>query len=179
MSLSTTIKNKIEAIRHQFPTEQALLIPLLHAIQAERGWISQESMKEASEYLHLPLSKVVEVVTFYTMFNQKPVGKVHLQLCGNISCWLNGSEKLMHCLEKRLRIQAGETTRDGNYTLSEVECLCSCGSGPVIQVNDEYHDHLSETSLLKLMDELDAKLQTSQADQIGKYAESFPRGVNP
>ena len=176
MALSDQTKNKIEAIRYQFPTEQALLIPLLHAIQKERGWISKEAMVEAAEFLHLPLAKVQEVVTFYTMFNQEPVGKVHLQLCTNISCWLNGSEKLLHCLEKRLNVGCGETTKDGNYTLSEVECLCACGTAPVLQVNDEYYENLSEVKLTKLMDEWDAKLKTSDGNGIGKYGDSYPRG---
>jgi len=175
MMLSDSIKNKIEAIRYQFPTEQALLIPLLHAIQKEHGWISKASMQEAADFLHLPLAKVQEVVTFYTMFNQSPVGKVHLQLCTNISCWLNGSEKLLHCLEKRLNLECGQTTRDGNYTLSEVECLCACGTAPVLQVNDEYYENLSEEKLNSLMDEMDSKLKQNINVPIGKYENSFPR----
>ena len=117
MNFSQNIKNRIDLIRPNFPTTQALLIPLLHEIQFEKGWISLEDQRTAAEYLNLPLSKVKEVVSFYTMFNKEPVGKVHLQLCTNISCWLNGSEKLLHCLEKRLGIGCGETTKNQNYTL--------------------------------------------------------------
>lgn len=167
MKLSQNIQDKIDLIRPNFPTTQALLIPLLHQIQFEKGWISLEDQKSAAEYLNLPLAKVKEVVTFYTMFNKDPIGKVHLQICSNISCWLNGSEKLVHCLEKRLGIGCGETTKDQKYTLSEVECLASCGTAPVLQVNEKYHESLTEETLTKLMDELDLRLAQNDL-KIGK-----------
>lgn len=169
MNLSQNIKNAMDKIRPNFPTSQALLIPLLHEIQFEKGWISLEDQRAAAEYLALPLSKVKEVVSFYTMFNQQPVGKVHLQLCTNISCWLNGSEKLLHCLEKRLGIACGETTKDQHYTLSEVECLASCGTAPAMQVNEQYYESLTEESLTKLMNELDQKIAAKDKN-IGKVS---------
>jgi len=166
MAISENVKNRVEKIRHQFPTEQALLIPMLHYVQEEQGWLSQQALKEIGEFLHLPLSKVKEVVTFYTMFNQKPVGKVHLQLCSNIACWLNGSEKLMSCLERRLGVHAGQTTKDGRYTLSEVECLAACGTAPVLQVNEDYFEQLNEPKLNDLMDKIDKDL-TAGKKEIG------------
>ncbi len=169
MNISQNIKDAIDKIRSHFPTTQALLIPLLHEIQFEKGWISLEDQKSAAEYLGLPLSKVKEVVTFYTMFNKEPVGKVHLQLCTNISCWLNGSEKLLHCLEKRLGVSCGETTADKKYTLTEVECLASCGTAPVLQVNEQYYESLTEEKLLLLMNELDQKLARHESN-IGKVS---------
>jgi NADH-quinone oxidoreductase subunit E len=165
MALSQTIINKIEKIRAHYPTTQALSIPLLHAIQEERGWVSMESMREAAEFLQLPLMKIREVVSFYTMFNQKPVGKVNLQLCVNVSCWLNGSDKLLHCLEKRLGVGCGETTKDGKYTLTEVECLASCGTAPVLQVNEDYFEKLDVDQLNKLLDQIDRDL--AQDKNIG------------
>lgn len=168
MALSEKVKSEIEKIRHQFPTEQALLIPLLHAIQAESGHITQTQLKEAGEFLHLPFSKVREVATFYTMFNLKPVGQVHLQLCANISCWLNGSERLMRCLENRLGVGCGETTSDGKFTLSEVECLAACGTAPVMQVNEDYYENLNEEKLNQLMDDIDKRLK--KGDQTVGYS---------
>lgn len=162
MNISENIKKKMDQIRGNFPTTQALLIPLLHEIQFEKGWISLEDQKAAGEYLSLPLSKVKEVVTFYTMFNKKPVGKVHLQLCSNISCWLNGSEKLMHALESRLGVSCGQTTGDGRYTLSEVECLGSCGTGPVLQVNEQYFESLDGARLNDLMDTIDHRIEKGE-----------------
>lgn len=169
MALSQNIKNKMDHMRPQFPTAQALLIPLLHEIQFEKGWLSIDDQRAAAEYLELPLSKVKEVVSFYTMFNMQPVGKVHLQLCTNISCWLNGSEKILHCLEKRLKVTCGQTTSNQNYTLSEVECLASCGTAPVLQVNETYYEALNEQSLNKLLDEIDVKLSRNDL-HIGKVS---------
>ena len=167
MNISDNIKQKIDQMRENFPTTQALLIPLLHEIQFEKGWISLEDQKDAAAYLDLPLSKVKEVVTFYTMFNKQPVGKVHLQLCTNISCWLNGSEKLLQCLEKKLGIKCGETTQDQKFTLTEVECLASCGTAPVLQVNEQYHESLTEESLTQLLKDLETKI-ASHEKSIGK-----------
>ncbi|MBL7666313.1 MAG: NADH-quinone oxidoreductase subunit NuoE [Bacteriovoracaceae bacterium] len=166
MAISEKVKKTIEGIRHQFPTTQALLIPLLHEIQQDKNWISPESLKDAAEFLELPLAKVKEVATFYTMFKLEPVGKVNLQLCVNISCWLNGSEKLLHCMEKRLKIGCGETTADGKYTLSEAECLASCGTAPVLQVNEDYYENLDVPQLNKLLDQFDSELAAGKV--VGK-----------
>jgi NADH-quinone oxidoreductase subunit E len=167
MELKDSIKSQIEKIRHQFPTEQALLIPLLHAIQEEHGWVSMDAMRAAAQYLHLPLSKVREVMTFYTMFKPEPTGKVNLQVCTNLSCWLSGSEKLMNCLEKRLGIKCGETTSDGRFTLSHVECLASCGTAPVVQVNDDYFEDLDVPEIESMMDDWEAEMKSGNF-RIGK-----------
>jgi NADH-quinone oxidoreductase subunit E len=158
MELSPYIKTEIEKVRSHFPTTQALTLPILNLIQEEQGWVSEESMQAAADYLGLPLMKIKEVATFYTMYRLEKTGKVHLQLCVNISCWLNGSEKLMHCMEKRLGVKCGETTTDGRYTLSEVECLASCGTAPVLQVNEDYYESLSVPELTKLLDQIDGEL---------------------
>lgn len=167
MALSENMIKVVETLRKELPTNQSLLIPLLHEMQNERGWISMESMREASDYLQLPLSAVREVVTFYTMFRQKPTGKVHLQMCTNLSCWLNGAEHLMHCMEKRLGIKEGQTTADGRFTLSEVECLASCGTGPTLQVNQDYYENMDEKKINALLDSLEAKLKAGEKN-IGR-----------
>ncbi len=169
MELKESIKTQIEKIRHQFPTEQALLIPLLHEIQEEYGWVSMDSMRAAANYLKLPLAKVREVMSFYTMFKHEPTGKVHLQVCTNLSCWLNGSEKIMNCLEKRLGIKCGETTSDGRYTLSHVECLASCGSAPAMQVNDDYFEDLDVPEVESMVDDWDEQMKNGNF-RIGKSA---------
>ncbi len=155
MILDDKIKSKIDEIRSYFPTEQALLIPLLHEIQFKEGWISVEAMKEAGAYLKLPLSKVLEVATFYTMFNKKPVGKNHLQLCTNVSCYLNGSDHIKKCIEKKLGLKNGETSRDGKYTFTEVECLGACGTGPVMQVGLDYVENLTVAKTEEVLSRLD------------------------
>jgi NADH-quinone oxidoreductase subunit E len=158
MIIDQHISQRIDELRSQFPTEQALLLPLLHEIQAKEGWISKEAIKEAASFLHLPVARVEEVVSFYTMYNRKPVGKQHVQICTNIACYLRGADHLLQCLEKRLGIHEGQTTPDGKYTLTAVECLAACGTAPVVQVNNDYHENLDEKSLNQLMDRLDKEL---------------------
>lgn len=164
--LSEKIKNTINGIRSQFPTEQALLLPLLHEIQNEYGWVSREHMKDAGEFLNLPVSKVREVASFYTMYKLEPQGKVDVQICTNISCWLNGADKLVACASKKLGVHAGETTADGKFTLSQVECLAACGTAPAIMINEDYHENLTEDSLLKLLDQAKADLDSGKT--VGK-----------
>jgi len=166
MALSQQIQNTINGIRGNFPTTQALLIPLLHEIQEEQNWISLESMQATADFLELPLSKVKEVATFYTMFKLSPIGKVNLQFCVNISCWLNGADKLVHCAEKRLGIKCGETTKDGKFTISEAECLASCGTAPVLQINQDYYENLDVPQLNTLLDQADKDLSSNK--QVGK-----------
>jgi NADH-quinone oxidoreductase E subunit len=158
MIIDQHISQRIDELRPQFPTEQALLLPLLHEIQAKEGWISKEAIKEAASFLHLPVARVEEVVSFYTMYNRQPVGRQHVQICTNIACYLRGADHLLQCLEKRLGIHEGETTPDGRYTLTAVECLAACGTAPVVQVNNDYHENLDEQSLNQLMDRLDMEL---------------------
>ncbi len=158
MIIDDSIRDKMEKIRPQFPTEQALLLPLLHEMQEKEGWISKEAIKEAAEFLHLAVGRVEEVVSFYTMYNRQPVGKKHLQICTNIACFLRGADHLVACLEKRLGIKAGETTADGKFTLTQVECLAACGTAPVMQVNKDYHESLNEQAINNLIDTFEQEL---------------------
>lgn len=166
MALSEKIKKTIDGIRHQFPTEQALLLPLLHEIQNEQGWVSIDSMKSAGEYLNLPLSKIREVTSFYTMYKLEPIGKVDVQICTNISCWLNGADKLVSCAENKLGIKSGETTADGKFTLSQVECLAACGTAPAMMLNEDYFENVDAPSLTKLLE--DAHKDLDRGVTVGK-----------
>ena len=151
MALSENIKNKIDEMRGNFPTEQALLLPLLHSIQEERGWISLESMKEAAEFLHLPLMKVREVVTFYTMYNLQPKGKYHICVCRTLSCYLLGKQEIVDYLQRELGIKPGDVSADGQFSLEEVECLGHCGTAPVVQVNGEFYENMNVDKLKELL----------------------------
>jgi NADH-quinone oxidoreductase E subunit len=164
--ISEKIKNTINGIRHQFPTEQALLLPLLHEIQNEQGWVSKDAMKAAGEFLNLPFSKVREVASFYTMYKLEPQGKVDVQICTNISCWLNGADRLVACASKKLGIHAGETTADGKFTLSQVECLAACGTAPAMMINEDYHENVTEDGLIKLLDHVRAEVDAGKV--VGK-----------
>ncbi len=166
MALSEKIKNTINGIRHQFPTEQALLLPALHEVQNEYGWVSMDSMRALGEFLNLPLSKVREVASFYTMYKLEPQGKVDVQICTNISCWLNGADKLMACASKKLGVHAGETTADGKFTLNQVECLAACGTAPAMMLNEDYYENLDVTQLEKILD--DARRDLDAGKTVGK-----------
>jgi len=127
---------------------QSAVIPSLHILQAAHdGWLSEEVMDALADYLDMPKINVYEVATFYTMFDLKPVGKHKLNVCTNISCMLNGSEKIVEHLEEKLAIKLGETTADGNVTLREVECLGACCGAPMMQVDRDYHEHLTTDKL--------------------------------
>jgi len=166
MALSDKIKNTINGIRHQFPTEQALLIPALHEVQNEYGWVSRDHMKDIGEFLNLPMSKVREVASFYTMFKLEPWGKVDVQMCTNISCWLNGADKLVSCAERKLGVKSGETTADGRFTLSQVECLASCGTAPAVQINQDYYENLDAPKLTEILEQAERDLAANKV--VGK-----------
>lgn len=146
--------SEMDRIKKFYPNKQAMLLPALHAAQKERGWLSDETMQDVADFLSIPKTKVKEVVTFYHMFLTKPVGKYNLQFCNNIACWLRGSEQLIHHVEKKYGIRLGETTKDGKFTLSEVECLGSCGTAPVCQVNEDYKEGLDLAALDRLLGDL-------------------------
>ena len=131
-----------------------IILPALWLAQRQNGWVSPDVMEYVGGLLGLSPAKVYEVATFYTMFHLKPVGKYHFQVCRTLPCQLCGSEEITGHLEKRLGIKAGETSADGRYTLSEVECLGSCGTAPMLQLNDDYHENLTAEKLEALLDSL-------------------------
>lgn len=152
---TTENKRKFDEILSRYPVKRAAMLPALWLAQRQEGWISHEAMEYVGGLLGLSAAKVYEVATFYTMFNLKPVGKYHFQVCRTLPCQLVGAECITEQLEKKLGLKLGETSADGRYTLTEVECLGSCGSGPMLQLNDDYHENLNEQKL----DELIASLK--------------------
>ena len=108
-------------------------------------------MKEVAGLLQLPVGHVLGVVTFYSMFNRKPLGKYHLQLCTNISCQLRGAEKIVDHVSRKCSAAVGETSEDQRYTVSEAECLGSCGTAPMMMVNEEYYENLSPEKIDQLL----------------------------
>ncbi|HUI29567.1 MAG TPA: NADH-quinone oxidoreductase subunit NuoE [Candidatus Acidoferrales bacterium] len=144
---------KVEEIKKRYPTQMAAVLPVLWLAQEQFGWISEEVMHYVAELLEVPFSHVLGVVTFYTMYSKKPVGKYHIQVCANVSCMLRGSDNLVEHLEKRLGVRVGETTPDKMFTLDEVECLGSCGTAPMMQINDDYYENLTMDQTDHLLDE--------------------------
>jgi NADH-quinone oxidoreductase E subunit len=142
-----------EALSH-YPNQRSAILPVLWIAQRHWGWISPEALKLVARTVDLPGPEVFGIATFYTMFNLKPVGRHHVQVCMTLSCSLMGADRLFRHLEKRLGIGHGETTPDGRYTLRRVECLAACGGGPCLQVNDDYHENLDEAAADALLDSL-------------------------
>jgi NADH-quinone oxidoreductase E subunit len=152
--LSAQARKKIEALKTEYETNLSALIPALHVAQGDQGWLSEETQAEVATILEITPQAVREVVSFYTMFQQKPVGKFLLQVCRNLSCCLHGGHRLQRQIEERLGIRDGETTQDGRFTLVSVECLGSCGTAPVLMVNDRYHENVTPQEIDRLLTEL-------------------------
>ncbi len=148
------LKEKVEEIARKYPKRRSALLPALFLAQTKYGYLTKEAMEEVASILGLLPVQVYEVATFYTMFNKKPVGKFHVQVCTNVSCSLLGSEMIVDCLKKKLGIKAGETTRNNLFTLTEVECLGSCGTAPMMQINDTYYENLTEEKVENILNEL-------------------------
>ena len=145
---------ELDEILTRYPTRMAACIPALHLCQDQAGWISEEAILWVANRLDLPPAHVKGVVTFYTLFNQHPVGKHQLWVCRTLPCALRGAgEVLEHC-EKRLGIKPGETTADGQITLRTAECLASCGTAPMIQVDKTYHENLTIPQVDAILDRL-------------------------
>ena len=152
---NSDIRQRIDAWIVKYPPnqKQSAVIPSLHILQDfNNGWLSKFVIEAIAKYLDIPSINVYEVATFYSMFELKPVGKNKINVCTNISCQLNGSESIITHLIQRLGIELGETTKDGRITLKEVECLGACCGAPMMQVNRDYHEHLTFDSVDKILD---------------------------
>ena len=145
---------RIEKILKRYPTKQAALLPVLWVAQETWGWISKEAAEEVARTLDLPPSHVDGVLTFYTMFNLKPVGKNLLQVCTSISCHLGGAEGLIEHCGRKLGIGLEETSKDGKFTLVEVECIAGCDRAPSMMVNDKYYEPMDAKALDALLERL-------------------------
>ena len=148
---------RIERILKRYPTKQAALLPVLWVAQEAFGWISKETGEEVARLLGLTPSHVDGVLTFYTMYNLRPPGRHLLQFCTSISCHLAGAERLVARCAKRLGVGLEETTPDGKFTLTEVECIAGCDRAPSMMVNDAYHEPMDEKALDALLDRLAAE----------------------
>jgi NADH-quinone oxidoreductase E subunit len=152
--LSEDTRSKIEALMRRYPKARSALIPSLQLAQEKVGYLSHDDVREVAEMFKLSANEVYEVASFYTMLYKKPVGKYVIQVCTNISCLLCNSEGIIVHLQQRLGVKPGETTPDRRFTLLEVECLASCGTAPVVQINEDYHENLTVEKLDRILDSL-------------------------
>ena len=154
LEFSEKTRKQIEEILTHYPDKRSALLPVLNLAQAEFGYISEEVMVLVAQLLDLTPPKVYEVLTFYTLLNDRPVGKYLIQLCRTLSCALVGSENILGHLKQRLGIEIGETTPDGLFTLRTVECLASCGTAPVVQINGAFYEKLTREKVDRILDDL-------------------------
>jgi NADH-quinone oxidoreductase subunit E len=147
---------EFERTRLRFPPgfESSLVLPCLRRIQEDRGFVADSDIADLAAYLGVQRIQIQEVLSYYTQFRRQPVGRWHLQVCRNLSCSMRGAEGVLAQVSARLGIAPGQTSADGRYTLSTVECLGSCGTAPVVMVNEAYHENMTPERLDALLEEL-------------------------
>jgi len=154
MQFNAASKAEFDALLTRYPTKEAALLTALWLVQRQEGWISEESMEYVAGLLGISPVKVFAVVSFYTMFYTRPMGRHVIQVCRNLSCSLLGAREMIRHIEERIGASVGETTADGRYSLLTVECLGSCGTAPMMQVNDDYHENLTRERVDALLAEM-------------------------
>ncbi len=162
---------KISNILKKYPSNkiQSAVIPLLDLAQRQnKGWLSKNSMEKVAETLSMSYIRVLEVATFYSMFNLEPIGKNFVQICRTTPCWLRGSDKLSKVAQEVCNAQIGETSDDKKFTVVEVECLGACCNAPMIQINDEYYEDLDEENFRQLLIDLKSNKPIKIGSQIGR-----------
>ena len=145
---------KVDAIVARYPQPKAALLPVLWEVQKAKGHIDGPSEEWVAARLGVSAAHVHGCVTFYTMYKQRPSGRYHVQVCTTLSCMLRGSDELVAHLEKRLGVPVGGTTPDGKFSLVRVECLGSCDTAPMFQLNDDYHENLTLEKVDLLLESL-------------------------
>tara|TARA_Y100000768_G_C23847459_1_gene619277 strand:+ start:156 stop:749 length:594 start_codon:yes stop_codon:yes gene_type:complete len=162
---------KITNILKKYPSNkiQSAVIPLLDLAQRQnKGWLSKNSMERVAETLSMSYIRVLEVATFYSMFNLEPIGKNFVQICRTTPCWLRGSEKLSKVAREVCDTEIGGTSEDEKFTVVEVECLGACCNAPMIQINDDYYEDLDEKNFRKLLIDLKNNKKVNIGSQIGR-----------
>lgn len=144
---------KFQEYVSRYPKIDSCMLPALWLVQEQEGWVSPEAMIYVADKLGKTPIQVYEVATFYTMFNLKPIGKYHIELCKTVSCMLCGSRELKQHIKDTLGIEAGQTSEDGLFHLSEVECLGACGGAPMFALNGKYHEKLTKEKVDELIKE--------------------------
>lgn len=167
---------EIDVLIKRYPEDrrQSALLPLLWMAQRRnKGWLSRPALEEVARILKLPVMRVYEVASFYTMFRLKPVSKHFIQICRTTSCYLRGSDKLLEVCANFLKLDPGETSENKLFTVEEVECLGACANAPVVQINDDYFEDLTPKNFQGILEKLAHYVQVtpgSQADRIASKA---------
>jgi len=162
-SLSESAEAKIRSLSQRYPDKLAATLPALYAAQDDMGFVSLAAMQEVARILDIPQAHVYGVATFYTMFRKSPVGRFHIEVCTNLPCALKGGARIFERLSERLGVRAGEVSPDGTWSLSEVECLGSCGTGPCMQINHDMYDEMLDDA------SLDAVIEACKNGQVPEW----------
>ncbi len=165
--ISEQAKQRMRDLAARYPVARSAVMPALYIAQDEEGYITLDALEAVAEAIGLTVDDVESVATFYTMYYQRPPGKKVVKVCTSISCYLRGCDALVEHLEERLGIERGETTPDGNYTLLTAECLASCGTAPVLQVNDEFVENVTLEMADALVDEWNRELKMDEQVRRG------------
>ena len=165
--------SKVETIIEKYPSgkQQSAVIPVLDLAQRQNeGWLTKNIIEKVAETLSMSFIRVMEVASFYSMFNLEPVGKNFIQICRTTPCWLRGSDKLLEVAKNVTGCNLGETSKDDKFTLVEVECLGACCNAPMIQINDDYYEDLTEENFKHLLLKLKENEKISTGSQIGRQS---------
>lgn len=146
--------SRVNDLISRYPHKEGAVLPVLYLAQEEFGHLSQESIEYVAKLMEIPTTRLYGTVSFYTLLHMRPIGRHHIQVCRTLPCALLGAEKITDFLKRKLGIKLGETSTDGKFTLSEVECLASCGTAPMMQINDDYYENLSEEKVEKILESL-------------------------
>src|SRR6266516_3291350 len=166
--ISEQAKQRMRELAAHYPVARSAGMPALYIAQKEEGCIPEAALEAVAEAIGMTVDDVESVATFYTMYYQQPPGKKVIKVCTSISCYLRNCDALLEHFEDRLGIKRGETTADGNYTLMTAECLASCGTAPVLQVNDEFVENVTLEKADALIDELNKELMTGTPETPGE-----------
>lgn len=166
--LSDAAEERVKECLGRYPSKKSAVMPALYIAQEELGWLKPEAIRWVADRVGLPESHVVEVASFYTMYYKKPVGKYHLQICRTLSCMICGARALTETIKNRLGVAPNEITADGMWSYEEVECLGSCGTAPMIEINDVFFENLTPTSLGALMDRIEKEKPDLRYSEVQK-----------
>jgi NADH-quinone oxidoreductase subunit E len=154
IEFSPEARRRYERILTRYPEKRAALVPVLALAQREFGWISQEVAEYVGRLMGYPPSDVLSTATFYTLLRKQPVGKHHIEICRNVSCWLMGTYACSDALREKLGIDKGQITADGKFSWDYTECLASCGTAPAMQVGDRYFEDLTPEKIREIIENL-------------------------
>lgn len=157
IEFSAEAQRRFETILTHYPEKRAAILPVLALAQREFGWISPEVAEYVGKLMGYPASDVLSVATFYTMLHKKPVGKYHMELCRNVSCWLKGTYPCLDEIKRLLKVEAGQRTPDGKFSFALTECLGSCGTAPAMQVGDRYYENLTPDRVREIIEKLSSE----------------------